>query len=81
MKIVKDKFESKRFTLVAFSFIILSTMGIWSMIVKMEAVAVAVVGTLTMMIMWYIKKESDRPSVVPSSVPKTQESEQTVSQR
>lgn len=78
---VSNKFESKRFTLVVFAFIILSVMGIWSMWAKMEAVAMAVVATLTAMIMWYIKKESDRPSVKLSNAPKTQESDKGVSQR
>ncbi len=58
-----NKFESKRFTLVIFAFIVLSTMGIWSIPSKMEAVGVAVAGALAAVIMWYVKKESDRPSI------------------
>ncbi len=57
-----NKFDSKRFTLVAVAFLVLSTMGIWSMAIEMQGVAVAVVGTLTGIIMWYLEKETKRPS-------------------
>lgn len=83
MKIISsEKFNSKRFTLVVLAFIVLSVMGIWSIPAGMDAVGVAVAGALAAVIMWYVRKESETPSVKPSKEPKTTDSEEPiVSQR
>ena len=56
------KFNSKRFTLVALSFIILSLIGIIGVFKGMEGTAASRVSVLGALVGWYTKNETDRPS-------------------
>ncbi len=56
------KFDSKRFTIVIGACGVLSFMGIWSVLKGMEGLGAAVVVILGQIIVWYLEKESKKPS-------------------
>lgn len=56
------KFNSKRFTLIAASFLVLSFMGVFAMWKGMEAVAVTVATALAGIVAYYTNQETKRPS-------------------
>jgi len=56
------KFGSKRFTLIAASFTVLTFMGVLAMFKEFEAVAVTVATALAGIVAYYTNQETKRPS-------------------